>query len=301
VPGLDEFYRYLDNQEKTRDGETATLATGSANDEAPTVAAGATGDGDADESGVLRSRRPAMMPLPGSAEPGVRYVLRGGVTVAVPADEATIAEPVREVKPSNVESLRRAVLEAAAATAADAAEPAAPEYIPPIIEAHEPTQVADAPTRPRGAVRGKVGDERDPLLSDADILELWQTLPRHIQLLVGMKTEEQEEVAQKYYTRNFKESRAQLIERLLDPTLTLEDTARVLGVCPTTVRRYTNRNVLPHYRTVGQQRRFRLSDVLAFLERQQHARRRRAEKTAAVLSARNGGAPAAPAEDAAGA
>lgn len=297
MPGLDEFYRYLDNQqEKTRDGETATLATGSAKDEVPAAAHPTAGDGAGEQPDVQRPRRPALTPMPGSAEPGVRYVLRGGVTVAVPADEATIAEPVREVKPSNVESLRRAVLEAAAATAA---EPAAPEYIPPIIEAHEPTQVADAPTRPRGAVRGKVGDERDPLLSDADILELWQTLPRHIQLLVGMKTEEQEEVAQKYYTRNFKESRAQLIERLLDPTLTLEDTARVLGVCPTTVRRYTNRNVLPHYRTVGQQRRFRLSDVLAFLERQQHARRRRAEKTAAVLAARNGGAPIAPSEDAA--
>ena len=39
----------------------------------------------------------------------------------------------------------------------------------------------------------------------------------------------EQEVAQKYYTRGFKESRRQLIERLLDPTLTLEDTARVLG------------------------------------------------------------------------
>ena len=93
--------------------------------------------------------------------------------------------------------------------------------------------------------------------------------PRHIQILVGMAPESKEEPAQKYYSRGFKETRQQLIERLLDPTMTLEDTARVLGVCPTTVRRYTNRGILPHYRTLGQQRRFRLSDVLAFLEKQQ--------------------------------
>jgi excisionase family DNA binding protein len=101
---------------------------------------------------------------------------------------------------------------------------------------------------------------------------LYHRLPRHLQLLVSIAREPEEEAAQKYYTRGFKESRRQLIERLLDPTLTLEDTARVLGVVPATVRRYTNRGVLPHHRTVGQQRRFRLSDVLSFLEGQQDRR-----------------------------
>ena len=95
-------------------------------------------------------------------------------------------------------------------------------------------------------------------------------LPHHLHLLVHLANEHQE-VAQKYYTRDFKESRRELIERLLDPTLTLEETARVLGVVPATVRRYTNRGTLPHHRTVGQQRRFRLSDVLLFLE-SQHGR-----------------------------
>jgi len=37
-------------------------------------------------------------------------------------------------------------------------------------------------------------------------------------------------------------------------------------VCPTTVRRYTNRGVLKHYRTPGNQRRFKLSEVLVFME-----------------------------------
>ncbi|MDR3710915.1 MAG: helix-turn-helix domain-containing protein [Capsulimonadaceae bacterium] len=67
------------------------------------------------------------------------------------------------------------------------------------------------------------------------------------------------------------ETRDELISRLLDPTLTLEETAQVLNVCPTTVRRYTNRGNLPHFRTAGNQRRFRLSEVLAFLRAQEGA------------------------------
>jgi excisionase family DNA binding protein len=62
-----------------------------------------------------------------------------------------------------------------------------------------------------------------------------------------------------------RESREQLLARLLDPVLTLEEAAKVLSVCPTTVRRYTNKGVLQHYRTNGNQRRFRLSHVLSFL------------------------------------
>ncbi|MBP6963141.1 MAG: helix-turn-helix domain-containing protein [Armatimonadetes bacterium] len=75
------------------------------------------------------------------------------------------------------------------------------------------------------------------------------------------------EVAERSY-KTFKESREELIERLVDPVLSLEEVARVLNVCPTTVRRYTNSGALAHHRTAGNQRRFRLSDVLAFLERQ---------------------------------
>jgi excisionase family DNA binding protein len=65
-----------------------------------------------------------------------------------------------------------------------------------------------------------------------------------------------------------RETREVLLRRLLDPTLTLEETALLLGVCPTTVRRYTNRGVLACYRTPGNQRRFHLTDILDFMERQ---------------------------------
>lgn len=65
------------------------------------------------------------------------------------------------------------------------------------------------------------------------------------------------------------ETRDELLRRLVDPTLTLEEAACILEVCSTTVRRYTNRGILPHERSAGNQRRFKLSSVLAFKEDQQ--------------------------------
>ena len=67
--------------------------------------------------------------------------------------------------------------------------------------------------------------------------------------------------------RGASETREELVRRLLDPTLGLKDCALLLGVCATTVRRYTNRGLLRCFRTPGNQRRFRLSDVLEFMER----------------------------------
>jgi len=100
-----------------------------------------------------------------------------------------------------------------------------------------------------------------PLTGDA----FWQLAPRHVRTLIAMG---QDDTVQGSYKRQFKESRLALIERLLDPTLSLEDTARLLNVCPTTVRRYTNRGLIRHQRTPGDQRRFKLSDVLSFMEAQ---------------------------------
>ncbi|MBD3176602.1 MAG: helix-turn-helix domain-containing protein [Armatimonadia bacterium] len=64
------------------------------------------------------------------------------------------------------------------------------------------------------------------------------------------------------------ETREELLDRLLDPELTLAETAKLLEVCPATVRRYADKGVLPHHRTPGNQRRFKLRDVLDYLERQ---------------------------------
>lgn len=64
-------------------------------------------------------------------------------------------------------------------------------------------------------------------------------------------------------------ARRELLNRAMNQVLTLEETARILDVCPTTVRRYTNRGSLKHFRTPGNQRRFRLADVLEFIETRQ--------------------------------
>jgi len=63
-----------------------------------------------------------------------------------------------------------------------------------------------------------------------------------------------------------RKTRENLIENLLDPIITLDEAAVILNVCKTTVRRYTNANKIECLRTPGNQRRFRLSTVLEFLE-----------------------------------
>lgn len=66
--------------------------------------------------------------------------------------------------------------------------------------------------------------------------------------------------------------RTRLLQRLmdaLDPVLNVAEVADLLSVCRTTVRRHTNRGLLRCFRTGGNHRRFRLSDVLEFQEAQQ--------------------------------
>lgn len=64
------------------------------------------------------------------------------------------------------------------------------------------------------------------------------------------------------------QSREEILERLVNPTITLEEAAKIMGVCKATVRRYTARGILPHYRTPGNQRRFKLNDIIEFMEEQ---------------------------------
>ena len=160
---------------------------------------------------------------------------------------------------------------------------------------------------PRSRARHARNVRPEPVSSGSSAAELWAAVPRHVQTLLSLeRIEEENEIAQSSYKRPFQEKRHELIERLLDPILSLEDTARLLNVCPTTVRRYTNKGILTYYRKdtqrsangseaggkseeevkdrtngdgeigekeIGEketrQRRFRLSDILAFLETQQ--------------------------------
>lgn len=98
---------------------------------------------------------------------------------------------------------------------------------------------------------------------DPELREAWETLPKSVAFLMEFFDDS---VTEKYYRGDFKETRNELVRRILDPELTLEETARLLGVCPATIRRYTNRGWLPHHRTQGGQRRFRLSGVVKFVE-----------------------------------
>ncbi len=80
--------------------------------------------------------------------------------------------------------------------------------------------------------------------------------------------------------RHREETRAQMIERLTNPLISLHEAGVILGVCAATLRSYSDSGTLPHERTAGGQRRFRLKQVLLLLEdrekqRQETRRRRR--------------------------
>ena len=118
--------------------------------------------------------------------------------------------------------------------------------------------VMSAPRPRRAKQHSRTGATIDPALQN-----VWEALPKNIEFLCSFYDDS---VTANYYRGEFKESRQDLIKRLLDPELTLEETSRLLGVCPATVRRYTNRTWLAHHRTTGGQRRFRLSDIVRFVE-----------------------------------
>jgi excisionase family DNA binding protein len=142
------------------------------------------------------------------------------------------------------------------------------------VASQEKSQTPSASFRGRRARNVNVASNIEPIQLDS----LWSLVPKHIQVLVAMGTDDN--VVQNSYRRSFKENRIELIEKILDPTLSLEDTARLLNVCPTTVRRYTNKGLLTHQRTTGDQRRFKLSDVLTFLEANSAAETRSSNRPA---------------------
>ena len=220
MPGLDDFYRYIERKEKK--------GTEPVSDRSP-------------------------VPEPGSQDNvNARYVVRGGVTLAVPVDEPeapliTAAVEFAQTTLSLDLGLPKEVTVARVVVRPSFKIPNPKQaleqlLIPPLPPQHPST--------------------------DAEGAELWEGLPRHIQILASMAPEAITP------SRTFEETRDQLIGRLLDPILTLEETAKLLDVCPATVRRYANRGHLSHHRTLGQQRRFKLSDVMVFLDKRAAKQRR---------------------------
>ncbi len=106
----------------------------------------------------------------------------------------------------------------------------------------------------------------------------WVDFTHRIELMRSL-IDEDESVVQASYSQPFSESREEFIHDLLNPVLTLEETARLLNVCPNTVRRYANKGLLPSFRkdpgesALGgatlvretRRRKFRLLDVLDFI------------------------------------
>ncbi|MCS7208853.1 MAG: helix-turn-helix domain-containing protein, partial [Fimbriimonadales bacterium] len=141
------------------------------------------------------------------------------------------------------------------------------EGLPQTAAAESRTATAEPPSDGPRLRKRRVRRQRTPeaiVPPEAD--ETWAKLPKYLRYLAEW-TDDQ--VPRKYYpVRGRDESRAELIARLTNPVLTLEETARLLGVCPATIRRYTDRGWLRCFRTEGNQRRFRLSDIVAFLEEQ---------------------------------
>ena len=68
------------------------------------------------------------------------------------------------------------------------------------------------------------------------------------------------------------ESRAQMLERLSNPLISLHEASVLLQVCAATVRRLSNEGDLPHKRTEGGQRRFHLRDVLRLSDERERRR-----------------------------
>ena len=74
--------------------------------------------------------------------------------------------------------------------------------------------------------------------------------------------------------RGTQETRRQLIARLENPEISLQEASILLGVCRATVRRYCDEGLLRHTRTEGSQRRFHYLDIKDFIRKQPHKTKR---------------------------
>jgi excisionase family DNA binding protein len=138
---------------------------------------------------------------------------------------------------------------------AAAEEPAASPIASPFVSVQDVWKSAEKTARKKPAQRKDNEISEASRVRAARLPEINKIKPRHLDAA------EQRQVARE-------ESREEILDRLMNPTITLEEAAKIMGVCKATVRRYTSMGILPHYRTPGNQRRFKLSDIIQFLENQ---------------------------------
>lgn len=258
MDSLSDWYRYVDQVSRParRHGEDAAEAPGwrpwKPTADAPEVEEAVQPDAIPDLAAVLGNKGPIEalhVATPEYRDPTIHDELAPIPTFSVPE----LRVPSFELRAPRLgrngvpEPAPEESAEAPDATAATAREEATSERANTATE----TDVERADPEPDPSEDGG-----EPANGKVDALRYWD-------LLSQIRSHD---IAQNSYKSTFRETREELVQRLLDPPLTLEETARLLGVCPTTVRRYTNKGHLRHFRTSGNQRRFRLSDVLEFLE-----------------------------------
>lgn len=186
------------------------------------------------------------------------------------AAEAEVETAEAEVEAGEAE-VEADEAQAAPAEAAAAEQPQPPaetaaEEAPDQSQAQGEPEQAESTDRAREEVLASLQEELDRAgQSMQQRLEQIQARQRQLPIEVEEPEPEEDEDREKPAS----ETRQELVKRLLDPVLTLREAALLLEVCPTTVRRYTNRGLLNCFRTPGNQRRFHLSDVLEFMERRE--------------------------------
>jgi len=238
-------------------------------------------DGEAEEAEAPEPEEAAAEEPP---EEEVAAEAEAGIAdeqVAEPEPVLEVEEAAPEVTEPDVARETEAEAAPAAEVEVEATEPAVEEPEP------EPEQVAESEAeagekeaakaqaapgdaestlRDREAVLSSLQEELDRAgHSMKERLSRLQARQRQLPIDIEETEEDREDEGSPKAT----ETRQELVQRLLDPTLTLREAALLIDVCPTTVRRYTNRGLLNCFRTPGNQRRFHLSDILEFLERRE--------------------------------
>jgi len=169
--------------------------------------------------------------------------LMGGEEVEAPYIPEDIAEEVVQTEPERVAAPVKPAVEKS------------PSYVKPV-----PVVEPDSQKHKK-----KKGRKKKDEANDGE-LELFGSVSEH-QVMTRQRL-----------TRKNKVEREELIEKLLDPVISLDEAATLIGVCKTTVRRYTNRGELECLRTPGQQRRFKLSQVLEFVKKREDDQKSRRNK-----------------------
>ena len=215
-------------------------------------------------------------PTPRISETPVNVVAEMGspeADVAVPVAEAAV-EAVREVSPG---ARRR---RSKGGEAVQLRIPNIEDYLPGLLTENRPSRPParavvnmdstsyhrspqqSPPKPPRKLKRPELSGPRPRKRAKTEATAPAVSLPEELRSLVGLGNDA---VLEKYYQRSRGESKEQMLSRITNPELSLEEAAKLLGVCPATVRRYTNKGWLRHHRTKGNQRRFRLSDIAEFV------------------------------------